>query len=459
MTFERTGQTGKKQGRPDTLRAPRPRPWVGDAAAVVAGLGLGATVGVTLTAETSHQLAAPGGLVTFLGNLTGLVGTYLALLMVLLVSRLPAMERLLGQDGLLRWHRRLSPWPLTFIGLHVVLTTVGYAQTAHTNLASQMNSFLHSYPWMVAATVGAGLMLVAGGQSIRAIRSRMRRETWWMIHLVLYMALALSFAHVIVLGQSFVGHPLTKAVWSIAWVATAGLVLSYRVGLPVYRSLRHRFTVVSVRPEGPGVVSVVLRGRQVDKLRVSGGQFFAWRFLTRGLWWQAHPYSLSSLPQPPFVRLTVKAIGDHSAAIAGIHPGSRVAVEGPYGAFTRDVARHPRALLIAAGIGITALRSLLEDLPKKSEPVVVVRASSAEHLILQAEVAELVAHRRGQLHELLGPRESVTVDAELLGRLVPDLARRDVFVCGPEGFVADVVDMLLTAGVPRDVIHHEAFAW
>ena len=67
------------------------------------------------------------------------------------------------------------------------------------------------------------------------------------------------------------------------------------------------------------MVSVICTGRRLDRLAVSGGQFFCWRFLTRGMWWQAHPYSLSALPQPPYLRLTVKAVGDHSAA-AGRRP-------------------------------------------------------------------------------------------------------------------------------------------
>ena len=247
-------------------------------------------------------------------------------------------------------------------------------------------------------------MCLIGIISVRAVRRRLRRETWWLIHLWMYLALAISFAHVIVLGPAFVGHPLTQVVWSVAWAATAGLVLCYRFGLPVVRSLRHRLTVAEVRLEGPGVVSVICTGRRLDRLAVSGGQFFCWRFLTRGMWWQAHPYSLSALPQPPYLRLTVKAVGDHSAALASLRPGTPVAIEGPYGAFTRYAQRRPRALLVAAGIGVTALRSLLEDLPRGSAPVVLLRASQPADLVLSTEVRELVRHRRGTIHELVGSR-------------------------------------------------------
>lgn len=251
-------------------RAPLPRPAVARIALLVAGAGLGATTALTFTAETAGQLRAPGGLATFAGSLTGMIGTYLALMMVLLISRIPLIERVLGQDGLVRWHRRLAPWPISLLVAHAVFTTVGAAQAARNGLGRQVGVMLTQFPDVLIATIGLGIMCLIGVISLRAIRSRLSREAWWLVHLYLYLALALSFAHVIVLGPSFVGHPLTRAVWSLVWAATAGLVLVYRFGLPVARSLRHRLVVTEVRPEGPGVVSVICAGRHLDK--AAGGR-------------------------------------------------------------------------------------------------------------------------------------------------------------------------------------------
>ena len=452
------GRSRGRQAGPARVPAPVPRPVLAKAALLVAGTGLGAVIALTITSETGSGLRASGGLATFGGSLTGMIGTYLALLMVLLVSRIPAIERVLGQDGLVRWHRRLAPWPISLLVAHAVLITVGYAQAAQAGLGHEIGTLLSSYPYVLIATIGLGIMCLIGVISLRAIRRRLSREAWWLVHLYMYLALALSFAHVIVLGPAFVGHPLTRLVWSVAWLATAGLVLGYRFGLPLVRSLRHRLVVAEVRPEGPGVVSVICSGRQLDKLPVAGGQFMCWRFLTRGRWWQAHPYSLSALPQPPYLRLTVKAVGDHSASLAHLRPGTPVLVEGPYGAFTRHAQVRPQAVLIAAGIGVTALRSLLEDLPRKSAPVVLLRASRPGDLVLRKEVSELVRHRRGQLHELVGNRDQAGLDERSVRRLVPDLHRRDVYVCGPEGFVTSIVDLAGRLGVPAEAIHHEAYA-
>lgn len=436
---------------------PQPR-WAPRVAGAVVAAGTLWVLILAFSGETAAQLRAPGGFAIYLGTALGLIGTYLALLMVLLVSRVPPVERVLGLDALLRWHRRLAPWPITLIVAHAVLILFGYAEAARTGVGAELRPMLLDYPDVLAATVGLLLMVAVGVASIGFLRRRLRRETWWALHLYLYLALALSFAHAVVLGPTFVGHPLTQAIWSAAWIAGIGMVVVYRFGLPLVRSLRHQLRVHEVRPEAPGVVSVLLRGRRLDRLPVAGGQFLQWRFVTPGLWWQAHPYTLSAMPRPSHLRITVKAVGDHSAALAALRPNTRVWIEGPYGAFTRRARRRGRVALIAAGIGVTAIRSLLEDLPAGTDPVVVLRASSESHLVLRREVEALVKRHRGTLHLQLGSREEVPVDAYELLRLVPDLPRRDVYVCGPEQFVSEVTEACRVLGIPRSAVHHEAYA-
>lgn len=445
-----------RAGSVASLRTPAPRPWLVTLAVIVLSFGFGATVASAITAESSGQLRAPGGIAIFLGSIAGLAGTYLALVMVLIVSRVPYVERVLGQDGLLRWHRRLAPWPISLIVAHVVLLTVGYAEAAHAGVWHEIGTLLRSFPDVLIATIGFFILVAVAIVSIYQIRSRIRRERWWAIHLFMYLALGLAFAHVIVLGPSFINHPITRVLWGILWFGTVGLVLIYRFGLPVFRSLRHGLVVAEVRPEGAGVVSVICRGRKLERLPFSGGQFFEWRFLTRKMWWQAHPFSLSARPVPPYLRLTVKGVGDFTTAVAELPPGTRVGIEGPYGAFTSYARQEKKVACIAGGIGVTSVRALLEDLPLDSEPVVVLRASSKADLVLSDEVRELVRQRRGRLHELVGPRSTIGVDE--IFDLLPDLARRDVFVSGPEDFVAEVDAALAKLGLPKDAIHSEAYA-
>jgi predicted ferric reductase len=437
--------------------APVPRPVVVDVCAALAGLGFGAVLAAVVTGESAGALRAPGGLLTAAGRFAGFTGAYLILIMVVLVARLPWLERATGQDRLVRWHRQVSPWALGLIAAHVALITLGYAQAARSGAMHEIWVLLTSYPDMLAAFAGFGLLVLAGVTSVRIVRQRLRYETWWVVHLYLYLGLALASFHQIATGVSFIGHPLVRDLWILIWAATAGMVALFRVLLPIGRSLRHQLRVVEIRSEAPGVVSVICQGRQLDRLPVSGGQFLLWHFLTRDMWWQGHPYSLSALPTRHYLRITIKGLGDQSSAVARLRPGTRVAIEGPYGAFTGQARTSEAVVLIGAGVGVTPLRAMLEDLPNQTDVVVVLRASTVDDLIHRREMAELVYQRGGRLYEVVGPRHRVRFDAHTLSRIVPDIAVREVYVCGPGGFSSEVARIARRLRVSSERIHIEAF--
>jgi ferredoxin-NADP reductase/DMSO/TMAO reductase YedYZ heme-binding membrane subunit len=444
----------------ETRRRPaRQRPVVVDVLVAAAGIGLGVTIGLAATAESAGSLGAPGGIATALGRLAGLLAAYAMVVVVLLVARVPPLERAIGQDRLVAGHRRLGPWPLYLLLAHAVLITIGYARQANAGVLHEFGQLLVTYPGILAATAGSILLFAAGISSYRLARRRMAYETWWSVHLYTYLALFLSFSHQIDTGASFVGHPVARFWWTALWLGTLGVVVASRIGLPAWRSLRHRVRVVGVTSEAPGVVSIVMRGRRLDRLPVAGGQFFQWRFLRRGLWWQAHPYSLSAAPSGDLLRITVKDLGDHSAALARIEPGTPVAIEGPYGTFTADTAERDRLLLVGVGVGAAPVLALLEELPEESDVVVILRASTPGSLVLRDEVAEEVRRCGGRLVELVGPRHWVRLDADALREIVPDVRGREVYLCGPDALSRRLSTELERAGVPERRVHFESFTF
>ena len=443
----------------EAAQAPRPRKFFARLFGFLVAVGLGVSVLLVAPVEKASVLAAPGGLLTAIGRVTGLAGTYLMLVTLLLIARIPAVERALGQDKLVSLHRRLGPWVLILIGAHVLFVTLGYAIGLKTGTLHELGVMVVTYPGMLLAAVGFGLLFMAGLTSYRYARQKMRYETWWAVHLYTYLGAALSVPHQIFTGAPFLGHPLARAFWLSLWTLTAGMVLGYRWGLPILRSLRHQIRVAAVQEESRGVVSVVLRGRRLDRLPVAGGQFMQWRFMRRGMWWQAHPYSLSALPTATEMRITVKQLGDHSSGLASVLPGTRVAIEGPYGAFTKHARKTDRVLLVGAGVGSTPLRALLDDLPSHVDVVTILRGSSEHDLVLREEITRVVGERGGRLHEVVGPRSQAPLDAAALRRLVPDIHERDLYVCGPSAFMHSLVADARSLGVPASRIHFEEFAF
>src|SRR4051812_18416684 len=273
--------------RPATAHRVRPsrrRPRIVDALAGAAGLGLGVTVALAVSAESAGSLSAAGGVAIALGRMFGLLAAYAMVVVVLLVARVPPLERAIGQDRLVAWHRKLGPWPLYLLLGHGVLITVGYARQAKTGVLHQFGQLLWTYPGVLAATVGGVLLFAAGITSYRLARRRMAYETWWSVHLYTYLALFLSFSHQVDTGASFVGHPVARFWWTALWLGTLGVVVAARVGLPVWRSLRHQVRGVGGAPGGPGGGSILLAGRRLRPPPGSGGQVFPWRGPPPGVW-------------------------------------------------------------------------------------------------------------------------------------------------------------------------------
>jgi predicted ferric reductase len=430
----------------------------GDLVVTLAGIGLGVSLGIgVVDVRTGLHLA--GGRFRAVGTLAALSGTYLCLVLLLLISRLPWLEREVGHDRMVALHRRVAPWSLALITGHVVFTTLSYAQAARAGVLAETWQLVTRSAWMLPATAGFVLMISLGVISARPIRRRMSYETWWVTHLYFYIAVALAFAHQIVLGPMFVEHPLEKQFWIALYVGVGTAILASRVIRPVTTSLRHGLHVTAVVPESDGLLSVYIGGRDLDLLRARGGQFFQWRFLTREWWWQAHPYSLSAAPDPTWLRITVKDLGDHSSLLRHLRRGTRVLAEGPYGVFTA-AARHGESVVaFAAGVGITPIRAVLDDLPAHADVTVVHRVADAGSAPLRAELEDLAAGRGWRLHLLAGSREQHPMTPEHLRRLVPGIAGADVYVCGPEAFAADVRRAARAAGVPDDRIHSEAFTF
>ena len=175
----------------------------------------------------------------------------------------------------------------------------------------------------------------------------------------------------------------------------------------------------------------------------------------------SHPYSLSAAPTAHYLRITVKDLGDHSRSLASLKVGTRVFVEGPYGAFTAGRATMPRVVLVGGGVGITPVRALIDEFKNGVQIDLIYRASRKEDLVLKEELDYLEYHSNGSIrvHYLVGSRKDHPMGADALKKLVPAIADSDVYICGPGPLVETVKQAVEDLGVPKNRFHDEAFAF
>jgi len=408
------------------------------------------------------QVESTGDAFTSIGRLTGLLSAYLALLQVILLARLPAIERAVGFDRLSVWHRWNGHACIDLVIAHVIFTVWGYSLADRLTIGKELSTMLGGgvYPGMITATIGTAMLLGVVATSLVIVRRRLSYEWWYAVHLLAYAGIALSWFHEIPTGNELVLDRVAADYWRGLYLATIAVLVGFRVAVPLWQLLRHRLSVAEVIPEGRGVVSLRIVGRRLDRIGAEPGQFFLWRFLDRRRAWSAHPFSLSAAPDGRSLRITVKALGDHSARLAGVRPGTRVLAEGPFGVFTESARRRrDKVLLIAGGIGITPVRSLVERM--RGDVIVVYRALTDDDLILKDELDDLARRNRLAVQYVVGDHRGE--GARLLSpghllELVPDAAERDVFLCGPPAMTEAIGRNLRAAGVPRRHVHVERFA-
>jgi predicted ferric reductase len=392
------------------------------------------------------------------GRITGLISGYLLFIQLLMMSRVSWLEEWVGARDLLRWHRWLGTSLVVTVLAHAVFIIYGYALTAESGVVDQAVTIITTLPEMLSATAATGILVFISLISIRFARTKLPYELWHLIHLTGYLALVLGYGHQVATGANLSG-PFASVFWPALTALVIAALVWGRLVEPLWLNVRHRFEVAEVVAEGANTFSIYIDGKKLDKLPAQAGQFMRWRFLTRNGWWQSHPFSLSAAPNSEWLRLTVTAVGGHTARLAEMEPGTPVWAEGPFGTFTAQRRTRRRALLIAGGSGIAPIRALLEDMPP--DTIVIYRASRPDELVFRAELEDLAERRDAWVRYVVGSRNDpgprrLFTPTGMLG-LVPDVNRRDVYLCGPPGLVNAAVATLRELDVPDSQMHLDPF--
>ncbi|NUP51459.1 MAG: ferric reductase [Catenulispora sp.] len=435
-----------------------PRRSLSAALLLAAGCGVAGLLALWWRQTPADRLQSLPDYLVMLAQITGLVGAYLLLIEIALMARFPWLERRLG-SWLASAHRSLGGYLVLLLCAHVGLVVAAYSVSLRAAPPEVVVSILRTYPGVLAATAGFLAMLLAGFTSARSIRRRLGYEGWHAIHLLMYPAAAAAFWHQLSLGAQFTRNPWAAEAWAGLHTVVAAAVISNRIVIPFLSNRRHRFRVARVEMVGADVVSVYITGRHVAELGAEAGQYFRWRFLSRGLWYQAHPFSLSAAPQQNTLRLTFKCVGGYTKRLKRrLRPGARVLLDGPYGAFTGVLRRRRGVVMIGGGIGTTPLRAIAETLPGRRRDIVFIqRASKTADLVLTRELEALDRAGRIIYIPAVGSRKNDPLSADRLLDLVPDLGDRDIFICGSAGMTAATVRNLRRAKVRRGRIHTEIF--
>jgi 3-phenylpropionate/trans-cinnamate dioxygenase ferredoxin reductase subunit len=317
-----------------------------------------------------------------------------------------------------------------------------------------------------SVATGALVMLV----TFAALRRRLnqRYEVWrWMHVLLAVTVLVGSGLHVYLLGHMVAVRSMEMVLLLMG--LAVGAVLAHRW---VWRTLLDpstEFVVAEVRRESESVTTVSLAARDGSDAEwdFSPGQF-AWLRLRRSVTGEEHPFTIASSPHlPGRVEFTIRHAGDFTRSIHRLRPGQPVWIDGPHGSFTSDVPACEGVVMIAGGVGITPMMSMVRAAADRGDSRphrLVVVARSHEDLLFREELGYLRDELDLEVTEVLrrphpgweGHTGEINVGL-LTAVLGGEHQYLDYFLCGPPGLVTDALGALEALGVPAERIHTEQF--
>ncbi|MFB4316109.1 ferric reductase-like transmembrane domain-containing protein [Actinomadura sp. 21ATH] len=434
--------------------------------AVRGAFWIGVYVAVTVVPLVFAVLGAippPGGFLVDLSVALGFIGLSMMGLQFALVARFQNMVAPFGEDAVVRFHRQIAWVATAFILAHPLLLLVQDASVLELfNPATA--------PWRARFAVLSTVCLLAiMATSVWRRRLRMRYEVWHGLHAVLAVASVLfALAHIVLVGR-YVDTAWKQALWTVMTAAFVGLIVWVRVVRPV-RRLRRPWEITRVDAERGATTTITLRPVGHDGFGFAPGQF-GWISVGRSPFaLTQHPFSFSSSAEADgSVQMSIKALGDFTGTVAELRPGTRAYLDGPHGVFTPDRNEGPGFVLIAGGVGIGPVISMLRTFADRGDrrPCVLFYASrTLEDTTFLEEVCALEERLDLTLVLVLeDPPQDWTgergrVDGALLRRWLPERHRRmQFFICGPPPMLDAMESALAGAGVPAAQVHTERFVF
>jgi predicted ferric reductase len=414
---------------------------------------------VGIRAELELEISVALGLVA----LSALFGA------IVVASRLRSLTRGLGMEQLLVVHRYIG---LVLLGL--VLAHVAVIVLANPARNIKYLDLVHASPGMRAATISTLALILLALTALLRRRLRLPYQVWRIAHLILTATAVGGAALHVVLRNNLVNEDGTRT-WFVALIGALVVILLLRWCVRPLLAERGGFRVRGIRPESDDVSTLVLaptgwrRSSRRDALAFAPGQF-AWLRLRRWGLLSDHPFTIASGARADgTLEFTVRHIGDYTRTLGRLRPGTRVFLDGPHGSFSVDHMRSTGLVLLAGGVGITPMMSMLRTLADRGDRRphrLLVSGRCPDDLLFAAELEGL----KERLHLTVVPTltqpypgwtgATGRIDAEMLSTVLPGSFRRnqlDYFLCGSGSFVNGMITTLDDIGIPRQRIHTEQF--
>ena len=213
---------------------------------------------------------------------------------------------------------------------------------------------------------------------------------------------------------------------------------------------------------------------QGDHPPFKAGQFmmFHWKDKNGNPIDKPHSYSIASAPYQHQLDFTIKIYGIYTQRLTNeLSIGDCMDMQGPYGAFTINEDSMRSVVLLAGGVGIAPFRSMIKDQTSRdnSIPITLLYSNKTQKDFPYRQELDTIgreyANRFRVIYTITDPLsipqewigERGRFVAPTIARYVQPLEDKTFLVCGPPGFVEEMVEQIKTLGVDQKKIKIEKF--
>lgn len=418
------------------------------------------------------HLNDPFSLSMFIGLIS-----YTYFMVVLIISgRIKALDRMYGHDRVMKFHSYLA---VTAVVLAVAHRQIKIRVFPFTNMQI-MFGMVALTGFMVITFLTVFLMVPNMLHRIRALdrlritvntNLRLDYSILKVIHNFFVVAVLALSVHVLLASSTlenwyrmiYIGGLAAFACWT--WIHHK-LVRPFMNG-------RKGFFVESVTAVSDNITEIQIKASGTAKLPAyKAGQFAFFSFKGKNLGNEEHPFTISSSPGDDTITFSAKDLGDYSAKLRTVLPGTPVRMDGPYGVFNLPPHSRKPLLFVAGGIGITPFLSILKDIKGKGFPNAInlfwgVRTKA--DLVYDGQLNDLQNEIDGFSYtpvisqETVQPSDGRMKSGHINDHLIVESLGRDlsdylVYLCGPVPMMRKLVKVLRKLKVRKSNIHFEQFS-
>lgn len=388
----------------------------------------------------------------YLGQLAGILGTILISTEYILATRAKVFDKIFGGlDKAYVAHHLLGATGFVLIIFHPLFMVFNSSSIINGLSIYFLPGGIFSYNLgMFALYTYAALLFLT-------LYAKLSYETWRKTHTFMGVPLLIAAYHILTIGSDIENYlPLKIFIFTLVLIAIGSYI--YKRFLYERFSRKYEYKIHEVKQLGE-IIEIFLKPAG-QSMQFTPGQFAFIRFRSQNASPELHPFSISSSPEDPYIRISIKKLGDFTSSLGNLKVEDSATLYGPHGEFgLKSLQSKKPEVWIACGIGVTPFLSILRyyNLNKTEKNISFIYcAKSAEEFTYKNEIDAISKDNRNTKVTFYDSSKEGQINGEKVENIVGTLQDKKMFMCGPKGMMDSLASAFTSKKIhPRNIIFED----